>query len=140
MCRDDLLEQYRELCESWRHDDADFSRFTNICLPLSILALTAPYLKGDVPAWLTCGLGLVGMTYWFFMGLNYQHRFDIRWKRIHKIECRLGYDAHLWMDKKRKQHRKTWYMPWRKLRHKHWRVFIWLIYIVAGISVLCDKY
>ena len=140
MSRDDLLEQYKELCESGRHDDDDFSRFTNIFFPLAVLALTAPYLKGEVPAWLTCLLGLTGMTYWFFMGLNFQHRMDIRWERIHQIECKLSYDAHLRMDRKRKQRRKAWYMPWRKLRHKHWRLIIWGVYIFAAIGIIADKY
>lgn len=140
MCRDDLLEQYRELCEGWRHDDDDFSRFTNIFFALSVVALTAPYLKGsEVPAWLTCVLGLTGMTYWFFMGRNFQHRMDIRWERIHEIECKLCYDVHRRIDRKRTQHGNIWYKPWNKIRNKHCRFAIWLIYIVAAIIVIIDK-
>ena len=131
-----LLEQYKELCHSWRHDDGEFSRFTNIFFATSILALIAPYLHSQVPAILTCGLGFVGMTCWFSVALNLQHRNDIRWKRIREIEKELDYDAHIRIHKERTQSSKLYH----KLRHRHWRLVMWVIYMVAVVYVLFDKY
>ena len=131
-----LLEQYKELCHGWRHDDSDFSRFTNIFFATSILALVAPYLRSGVPAILTCGLGFVGVTYWFPVGLNFQHRSDIRWKRIREIEKELCYEVHLRIYQKRTQSSKLWH----KIRHRHWRLVVWIIYVVAAGYVLFDKY
>ena len=40
-----LLEEYKELGLSWRHDSESLSKLTTVLLPLSIAALTLPYLK-----------------------------------------------------------------------------------------------
>lgn len=127
MSRDDLLEQYRELCAGWRHDDKEFSQFTRVFFALSVTALVVPYLKNGVPVWLTCALGWIGIAYWYFTGLNFQHRLDIRWKRIHEIEHILGYDAHLRLLKERQKCCRP--------RHKHWRCIIFGIYTPLTITV-----
>ena len=44
-----LMDEYREQGFCWRHDDEMLSRLTAVLLPLSIAALTLPYLKHGPP-------------------------------------------------------------------------------------------
>ena len=90
-----LFEEYRELGLSWRHDSESFSKLTAVLLPLSIAALTLPYLKAGASKLLVTVGGLMLMTFWFFSSLSYENRSYIRWSRVHEIERILGFDSHL---------------------------------------------
>ena len=70
-----LLEEYKELGLSWRHDSESFSKLTAVLLPLSIAALTLPYLKAGTPKLLATVGGLMLMTFWFFSSLAYENRY-----------------------------------------------------------------
>lgn len=96
-----LLEEYKELGLSWRHDSESFSKLTAILLPLSIAALTLPYLKPGTPKLLATVGGLMLMTFWFFSSLTYENRSNIRWSRMHEIEGILGFDSHLRIKRER---------------------------------------
>lgn len=96
-----LLEEYRELGLSWRHDSESFSKLTAVLLPLSIAALTLPYLKAGSPKLLATVGGLMLMTFWFFSSLTYENRSNIRWSRMHEIEGILGFDSHLRIKRER---------------------------------------
>ncbi len=124
-----LLEEYREQGLCWRHDDEVFSKLTAVLLPLSIAALTLPYLKDGAPKLLAASGGLMLIAYWFFSSESHEDRLNIRWSRIHEIERILGFDSHLRMDKERK--RSVW-----KGRPLRWCVFI--LYIVIALFVMCD--
>ena len=125
-----LLEEYREQGLCWRHDDEMFSRLTAVLLPLSIAALTLPYLKnGGVPKLLVASGGLMLMAFWFFSSESYEDRLNIRWSRIHQIEALLGLDSHLRMDRERAKS----VLKGRPLR---WYVFI--AYTVIALLVTCD--
>lgn len=95
-----LLEEYKELGLSWRHDSESFSKLTAVLLPLSIAALTLPYLAGSPKLLATVG-GLMLMTFWFFSSLTYENRSNIRWSRMHEIEGILGFDSHLRIKRER---------------------------------------
>lgn len=96
-----LLEEYKELGLSWRHDSESFSKLTAVLLPLSIAALTLPYLKAGPPKLLATVGGLMLMTFWFLSSLTYENRSNIRWSRMHEIEGILGFDSHLRIKRER---------------------------------------
>lgn len=96
-----LLEEYKELGLSWRHDSESFSRLTAVLLPLSIAALTLPYLKPGAPKLLCVAGGLMLMVHWFFSSKRNEDRSCIRFSRIHEIEGILGFDSHLRIDRER---------------------------------------
>ena len=96
-----LLEEYKELGFSWRHDSESFSKLTAVLLPLSIAALTLPYLKAGSPKLLATVGGLMLMTFWFFSSLTYENRSNIRWSRMHEIEGILGFDSHIRIKRER---------------------------------------
>ena len=96
-----LLEEYKEQSLFCRLDSELFSKLTAVLLPLSIAALTLPYLKPGTPKLLAAVGGLMLMTFWFFLSLNYENKLRIRWSRIHEIERILGFDSHLRIDRER---------------------------------------
>ena len=123
-----LLEEYKELGLSWRHDSESFSKLTAVLLPLSIAALTLPYLKGGafkLPAVIG---GLVLMTFWFFSSLTYENRSNIRWSRIHEIERILGFDSHLRVDSERAK---------QVLKIQGLRSWMFKLYLVIAFFVTC---
>ena len=124
-----LLEEYREQGLCWRHDDEMFSKLTNILLPLSIGALTLPYLKVGAPKLLAVTGGVMLMTFWFFSSLSYENRFDIRWSRIHEIERILGLDSHLRIDRKRAK---------TILKGQDLRCWMFIVYLFIASLVTCD--
>ena len=81
-----LLEEYKELGLCWRHDDDVFAKLTAVLLPLSIAALTLPYLKPGAPKLLCVAGGLMLMVHWFFSSKRNEDRSCIRFSRIHEIE------------------------------------------------------
>ena len=128
------LAEYEELCSSWRHDDNTFDRFSAIILPLCFVGLIVSYNdKTNVPAILSCGVGLLGMFYWYCTGINHQVRADIRWERIRQIECCFRFDVHRRIHNKRQ-------LYGIKLRHRSWRRIITLFYILAAVIVCVSKY
>ena len=96
-----LLEEYREQGFCWRHDDEMLSKLTAVLLPLSIAALTLPYLKHGAPKLLAAIGGIMLMTFWFLRVLSYEDRLNLRWSRIHEIERLLALDSHLRIDRGR---------------------------------------
>ena len=90
-----LLEEYREQGICWRHDDEMLSKLTAVLLPLSIAALTLPYLRYGTPKLLAALGGIMLMIFWFLRVLSYEERLHLRWSRIHEIERLLGLDSHL---------------------------------------------
>ena len=127
-----LLEEYRELCQSYRQDDNWFARFTTVAFLPSIYVLIAPYIHDEVPALLTCFIGFVGMTYWWASALNYHERADIRWGRIRQIELELTFDAHVRIDRKRRESKSLL----SQIRHRHWRHLIYGIYF-GLVALVC---
>ena len=124
-----LLEEYKELGLCWRHDDDWIAKLTAVLLPLSIAALTLPYLKGGVPKLLGVVGGLSLMAFWFFSTQICKRRFEIRFSRIREIERILGFDSHL------RYHRES---ANRKLKHQRLRRCMFIVYIVLALFVACD--
>ncbi len=122
-----LLEEYKELGLSWRHDSESFSKLTAVLLPLSIAALTLPYLAGSPKLLATVG-GLMLMTFWFFSSLTYENRSYIRWSRIHEIERILGFDSHLRIDRERAK---------SVLKGQHLRSWMFGLYLAIAFFVTC---
>lgn len=124
-----LLEEYREQCLCWKHDDDMFSKLTAILFPLSIAALTLPYLKPGTPKLLCVVGGLMLIAHWFFTSESFEDRSNIRWSRIHEIERILGFDSHLRIDRERQK--SVWKgVPLRRL--------IFIVYIIIALFVTCD--
>lgn len=121
--------EYQELCESWRHDDNWFNRFSAIVLPLSVIGLIVPYTENQAAGFLTCLFGILGMFYWYFSARNYQARSDIRWERIREIEDELDFDAHRRIHRMRQQRG-------IKMRHRHWRLVIFIVYLIFAVIIL----
>ena len=122
-----LLEEYKELGLSWRHDSESFSKLTAVLLPLSIAALTLPYLAGSPKLLATVG-GLMLMTFWFFSSLTYENRSYIRWSRIHEIERILGFDSHLRIDRERAK---------SVLKGQRLRSWMFGLYLAIAFFVTC---
>ena len=89
-----LLEEYRELGLCWKHDDELLSKLTAVLLPLSVAALTLPYLKNGTPKLFAAVGGLVLMTYWFITACLCTRRIDVWFSRMRKIERILGLHSH----------------------------------------------
>ena len=123
-----LLEEYKELGLSWRHDSESFSKLTAVLLPLSIAALTLPYLKAGTPKLLATVGGLMLMTFWFFSSLAYENRSYIRWSRMHEIERILGFDSHLRIDRERAKN---------VLKIQGLRSWMFRLYLVIAFFVTC---
>lgn len=124
-----LLEEYRELGLCWRHDDEWISKWTAVLLPLSIAALTLPYLKVDVPKLLAVTGGLTLITYWYLSSLISKRRFEIRFSRIHQIEEILGLDSHLRYRRKSEK---------SILKHQRLRFGMFLVYSVIAVFVTLE--
>ena len=123
-----LLEEYNELGLSWRHDSESFSKLTAVLLPLSIAALTLPYLKAGTPKLLAAVGGLMLMTFWFFSSLAYENRSYIRWSRMHEIERILGFDSHLRIDRERAKN---------VLKIQGLRSWMFRLYLVIAFFLTC---
>ena len=123
-----LLEEYRELGLCWRHDDEMFSKLTAVLLPLSIAALTLPYLRAEAPKLLAASGGLMLMTFWFFSYLIHKSRFEVRFRRIYEIECILGFDSHLKYEKESTKSR---------LKDQGLRSWMFGLYLVIAFFVTC---
>ena len=124
-----LLEEYRDQGLCWRHDDDVFAKLTAVLLPLSIAALTLPYLSAETPKMLAASGGLMLMTFWYLSSESYEHRFRIRWRRIHEIEEILGLDSHLRIHKERSES----LLKGQRIR----RCMFWL-YLPIAFFVTCD--
>ena len=123
-----LLEEYKELGLSWRHDSESFSKLTAVLLPLSIAALTLPYLKAGAPKLLCVVGGLMLMAFWFLSSRSFEHRSYIRFSRIHEIERILGFDSHLRIDRERAKN---------VLKGQHLRSWMFRLYLVIAFFVTC---
>ena len=121
-----LLEEYRELGVCWRQDDDWISKWTAVLLPLSIAALTLPYLKVSAPKLLAVTGGLALITYWYLSSLISKRRFEIRFSRIHQIEAILGFDSHL--SYRRKSAKSIF-------KHQRLRCGMFLVYLVIAFFV-----
>ena len=124
-----LMEEYRELGLCWRHDDDWISKWTAVLLPLSIAALTLPYLKEGTPKLLCAAGGLTIITYWYMSSLISKRRFEIRFSRIHQIEEILGFDSHL------RYHRKS---ANSKMKHRRLRCGMFVGYMVIAFFVTLE--
>ena len=124
-----LLEEYKELGLCWRHDDEMFSKLTAVLLPLSIAALTLPYLRAGTPKLLAAAGGLMLITFWFLSYLIHKSRFEIRFSRIHEIEWILGLDSHLRYERESTK---------RRLKDQHLRYGVFIVYLVVALFVTCD--
>ncbi len=123
-----LLEEYSELGLCWRHDDEVFSRLTAVLLPLSIAALTLPYLKPGAPKLLCVAGGLMLMVHWFFSSKRNEDRSCIRFSRIHEIEGILGFDSHLRIHRKRDK---------SVLKGQRLRSWMFGLYLAIAFFVTC---
>ena len=124
-----LLEEYRELGLCWRHDDEWISKWTAVLLPLSIAALTLPYLNDDAPKLLAVAGGLTLIAYWYLSSLISKRRFEIRFSRIHQIEEILGFDSHL------RYHRK---IANSRMKHQRLRCGMFVGYMVIAFLVTLE--
>ena len=124
-----LLEEYKEQGFCWRHDDDVFSKLTAVLLPLSIAALTLPYLRDETPKLLATSGGLMLMMFWYLSSESYEQRFKIRWTRIHEIERILGLDSHLRIDRKRSK---------SLLKGQRLRRCMFGLYLLIAFCVTCD--
>ena len=127
-----LMDEYREQGLCWRLDDEASLKTTAILFPLSIAALTLPYLKPGLPKSLCVIGGLMLITFWFLIYQSYEDRLRIRWKRIHEIEWLLRLDAHLMMHRERATRR----MKGEMIRCIMFVVYLFVTaFIVLGIRV-----
>ena len=124
-----LLEEYRELGLCWRHDDEWISKWTAVLLPLSIAALTLPYLKDGAPKLLAVTGGLTLIIYWYVSSLISKRRFEIRFSRIHQIEEILGFDSH---SRYRRKSRES------LLKHQRLRGVMFFLYLVIAFFVTLE--
>ena len=124
-----LLEEYKELGLCWRHDDEVFSKLTAVLLPLSIAALTLPYLRAGTPKLLAAAGGLMLMTFWFFSSKSHKGRSEIRFSRIHEIERILGFDSHLRYHRERAKN---------VLKDQRLRCCMFIVYLLIALLVTCD--
>ena len=124
-----LLEEYREQCLCCRHDSDLLSKLTAVLFPLAIAALTLPYLRAGAPKLFAVVGGLMLMIFWFFLSLNYEHKFRIRWSRVHEIERVLGLDSHLRIDRERAK---------SILKAQRLRSWMFISYIVIALLVTCN--
>ena len=123
-----LLEEYKELGLCWRHDDEAFSKLTAVLLPLSIGALTLPYLKTGAPKLLAASGGLMLMAFWAFLSELLARRLKIRFSRIHELERILEFDSHL------RYHTKIDKRVWKAQLLRRW---VFIVYIVIAFFVTC---
>ena len=123
-----LLEEYREQCLCWKHDDNIFSKLTAVLFPLAIAALTIPYLKAGAPKLLCVVGGLMLMAFWFLSSRSFEHRSYIRFSRIHEIERILGFDSHLRIDRERAK---------SVLKGKRLRSWMFGLYLAIAFFVTC---
>lgn len=124
-----LLEEYRELGVCWRQDDDWISKWTAVLLPLSIAALTLPYLKASAPKLLAVTGGLALISYWYLSSLISKRRFEIRFSRIHEIERILGFDSHL------RYHKRT---ESSSIKHQNLRRWMFRVYLLIALLLTCD--
>ena len=129
------LEEYREQGLCWRHDDEWFSKLTAVLLPLSIAALTLPYLKDGVPKLLAVVGGLMLMAFWFFSSCICTAKLRVRFSRIHDIERILGLDSHLRYDAVRGKGAER---DKRVLKAQRLRLGMFELYLVITLFVMCD--
>ena len=123
-----LLEEYKELSLCWRHDDEVFSKLTAVLLPLSIAALTLPYLKGGAFKLPSVFGGLMLMTFWFFSSLHHKKRTEILFSRIHEIEQVLEFDSYLRYHRERAK---------IILKSQYFRSWMFRLYLVIAFFVTC---
>ena len=123
-----LLEEYKELGLCWRHDDEVFAKLTAVLLPLSIAALTLPYLKPGAPKLLCVVGGSMLMVHWFFSSKRNEDRSGIRFSRIREIEQILGFDSHLRIHRKRDK---------SVLKGQRLRSWMFGLYLVIAFFVTC---
>ena len=124
-----FLEEYKELGLCWRHDDEWFSKLTAVLLPLSIAALTLPYLKDGIPKLLAVAGGLMLIAFWFFSSCICTAKHSVRFSRIHDIERILGLNAHLSYHAARGEGAK---------KDKRLRLWMFGLYLVTTFFVMCD--
>lgn len=124
-----LLEEYKEQGFCWRNDDQTFSRLTAVLIPLSIAALTLPYLRNGTPKLLAASGGLLLMTFWILSSELHTRRLTIRFSRLHEIERILGLNSHL------KYHMETNKKVWR---FQILRRYMFWLYLPIAFFVTCD--
>ena len=124
-----LLEEYRDQGFCWRNDDQAFFKLTAVLLPLSIAALTLPYLRTGSPKLLAAAGGLLLMGYWILSSELHTRRLKIRFSRIQEIEWILGLDSHL------KYHRETDEKVWKS---QILRRCMFVAYLIVALFVTCD--
>ena len=124
-----LLEEYKEQGLCWRNDDQAFSRLTAVLIPLSIAALTLPYLRNGTPKLLAVSGGLLLMTFWILSSELHTRRLTIRFSRLHEIERILGLNSHL------KYHMETNKKVWR---FQILRRYMFWLYLPIAFFVTCD--
>ena len=124
-----LLEEYRELGVCWRQDDDWISKWTAVLLPLSIAALTLPFLKISAPKLLAVTGGLALITYWYLSSLISKRRFEIRFSRIHEIERILGFDSHLRYHKR---------IESRRIKHQYLRQCVFRVFLAIALVLTLE--
>ena len=129
-----LMEEYREQGFCWRLDDESSLKMTAILLPLSIAALSLPYLEHGPPKLLGVVGGLMLITFWFILYQSYEDRLLIRWKRIHEIEWILGLDSHLMMHRERFNRSKE--RSKYSLKGEPLRWYLFIAYLVVTVFII----
>ncbi len=124
-----LFGEYTELGLCWRHDDDWIAKLTAVLLPLSIAALTLPYLKEETPTLLAVVGGISLMAFWYFSTLISKRRFEIRFSRIYEIERILGLDSHLRYSRESEK---------KNLKHQRLRCWMFIGYLVVATSVMLN--
>ena len=136
---DRLMDEYKEQGFCWRLDDESSLKMTAILLPLSIAALSLPYLEHGPPKLLGVAGGLMLITFWFILYQSYEDRLLIRWKRIHEIEWILGLDSHLMMHRERSNRSKERSQYSLKGEPLRWYLFIAYLVVTVFIIILDIK-
>ena len=129
-----LIDEYKEQGFCWRLDDESSLKMTAILLPLSIAALSLPYLEHGPPKLLGVAGGLMLITFWFLLYQSYEDRLLIRWKRIHEIEWILRLDAHLMMHRERSDRGKA--RSKYSLKGEPLRWYLFVAYLVVTIFII----
>ena len=130
-----LVEEYKELGHSWRHDDTTTSKFTAILLPVCFAGLIAPHLKNTPPKLDLVIFSYLGgailMMFWFLFSRIQQHKLLIRFSRMYELERTLGFDSHLRFVRERSNTRG---------KSESLKLWITVIYMVGGAAITIVDY
>ena len=131
-----LLEEYKELGLCWRRDSDALVKMETIFIPLSIAALTLPYVKNQIPKLLSVSGGLMLMVYWLITVCLYMRKLDCWYPRMREIERQLEFDSQLRYRKRRTTENRG--IIDKGLSFRGVRLFVFVLYVIITLLVMFD--